>query len=452
MRLNFIPTPRSIVVLTALAVVSMLALGAGAPLPWVRNIAGGLLLAMLLWAGWDLRYSSAAWQRATPRLDRPLPFALALGVSRSIKLSLINDSAVGWRLEVFDGVDTKIGFEGLPQAVKLPAHKQLDLHYTITPQQRGRVEFGATQLRVRTQGGWFDMLRTLGAPQALQVYPNFAAVARFAWLAGDRRLTEIGVKTFAQRGAGTDFKQLSDYKVGDPIRHIDWKASMRHNKPIIREFQDERDQCVMFLLDCGRRMRADEGPVNPNGSHFDQTLNALMLMAYVALKEGDEVGAMTFGTPPGEARHFAPRKGMATLNAMMARLHDIEPSATHSDYVQAAKDLLKAQHKRAMIVVLTNFRDEDSAELKPALQLLRGRHLVLLSSLRERVLREIGDQRLSSSRDAVEAASAHLFEQSRRDAFRRVTGHDALSVDVEPAQLAVALVNQYYSVKRAGLL
>jgi uncharacterized protein (DUF58 family) len=305
---------------------------------------------------------------------------------------------------------------------------------------------------VRTPWGWFEWQRQVGDTQSLNVYPNFAAVARYAWLAGDRRLAEMGIKTYPQRGAGTDFKQLAEYKMGDSIRHIDWKATLRHQRPIVREFQDERDQCVIFLLDCGRRMRADEGVASVDGSHFDQALNALMLLSYVALKEGDEVGALTFGNAPGQQRRFAPRKGGATLNALMARLYDIEPSATHSDYLMAAQDLLRAQHKRALVIVLTNFRDEDAAELTPALKLMRTRHLVLVASLRERVMRELSAQAMTQDQHAIEVAGAHLFSQARSDAFQRVVGRDALSVDVEPAQLAVSLVNRYHAVKRSGLL
>ncbi|HMC15513.1 MAG TPA: DUF58 domain-containing protein, partial [Albitalea sp.] len=294
--------------------------------------------------------------------------------------------------------------------------------------------------------------RRVGEAQSLRVYPNFAAVARYAWLAGDRRLADIGIKSYAQRGAGTDFKQLADYQVGDAVRHIDWKATLKHRRPIVRQFQDERDQCVIFLLDCGRRMRADEGADARAGSHFDEALNALMLLAYVALKEGDEVGAMTFGSDPAEQRQFAPRKGAAALNGLMGALYDIQPRATHSDYVVAARDLMRVQRKRALVVVLTNFRDEDAAELQPALALLRSRHLVLLASLRERVLRELAEQPATGGAQAVVVAGAHLFAQARRDAFQRLAGRDGLLVDVEPAQLAAELVNRYRAVKRAGLL
>jgi uncharacterized protein (DUF58 family) len=422
------------------------------PLEVVSLACAALALAGLLWAAGDAWLTLRAWHRHPLRTVRALPDALALGAPRVLKLTLVNDSALRWKVAVFDEVDPQLAFEGLPQRVTLPAHKKLELQYSVTPQRRGPVQLGATQLRLRSRGGSFELLRTVGEAQRLHVYPNFAAVARYAWLAGDRRLASIGIKTYPKRGMGTDFKQLAEYRPGDPIRHIDWKATLRHQRPIVREFQDERDQSVLFLLDCGRRMRADEGEASPDGSHFDQALNALMLLAYVALKDGDEVGAMTFGTAPGQHRHVAPRKGAATLNSLMARLCDVQPRAVHSDYLAAAQDLLRVQRKRSLVVVLTNFRDEDAAELAPALQLLRGRHLVILASLRERVVRELAEQPLDSAEQAVEVAGAHLFQQARSDALNRLVAREALLIDAEPARLPVELVNRYHAVKRAGLL
>ncbi len=188
------------------------------------------------------------------------------------------------------------------------------------------------------------------------------------------------------------------------------------------------------------------------GSHFDAALDALMLLAYVALKEGDEVGALTFGGSPGQQRRVAPRKGVQALNPLIAALYDIEPEATHPDYRVAATDLMKSLKKRSLVVILTNFREEDADELAPALKLLRTRHLVLLASLRERALREVAEQPLKVERDAIEIAGAHLFAQARDDAFRRLAARDAFLLDVEPEKVAVELVNRYRAVKRAGLL
>ncbi len=225
-------------------------------------------------------------------------------------------------------------------------------------------------------------------------------------------------------------------------------------KPVIREFQDERDQCVLLLIDSGRRMRADDRTGGIGTSHFDQVLNAVMLLSYVALKQGDAVGAMTFGTPIGAERVFSPRKGAQTLDALMGALYAVQPTPTHSDYVAAAQTLLARYPKRALVIVITNFRDEDSSELSQALRLLRSRHLVMLASLRERVVGELIAQPLTTTESAVDVAmaSAHLYEQSRRDAFVRLSARDALMVDAEPERLGVELVNRYHAVKRAGLI
>ncbi|MET0657633.1 MAG: DUF58 domain-containing protein, partial [Steroidobacteraceae bacterium] len=85
-----------------------------------------------------------------------------------------------------------------------------------------------------------------------------------------------------------------------------------------------------------------------------------------------------------------------------------------------------------------------------ALKLLRSRHLVLTASLRETVVRELIDQSLATSEAAIEVAGAHLYEQSRRDAFNRIAARNALMVDAEPKRLGVELVNRYQAVKRAG--
>ena len=449
---HLIPSRASVRVLAGMALASAVVLLAGAPLAPVATVAMAVMGAGLVLAALDLALSWRAWQSQPLQIVRRLPKAFALGAPTVLSLTLVNEGRRAWLVTVFDEVDPQLDFHGLPQTLTVPPGARAELRYTATPRQRGLAQMGATQLRWRSQWGCFEVGQRLGQPSTLRVYPNFAAVAGYDWLAGDRRLAQIGIKTYAQRGQGTDFRQLTEYRRGHEVRNIDWKATLHQRKPIVREFQDDRDQRVFFLLDCGRRMRAEEGEGAHGDSHFDQALNALMLLSHVALADGDEVGAMTFGNPPGEQRYFAPRKSGATLNALMNRLHDLQPSASHSDYLLAAQQAMRQQPKRALVILLTNFRDEDSSELMPAVRLLRRRHLVLVASLRERVLREMSEQPLRQAIDATQVAAAHLFEQSRHDAFAQTLGRDALSLDVEPRHLAVALVNRYHAVKRAKLL
>jgi uncharacterized protein (DUF58 family) len=161
---------------------------------------------------------------------------------------------------------------------------------------------------------------------------------------------------------------------------------------------------------------------------------------------------MTFGTPPGEARWVPPLKGAHTLNMLMSELYSVQPTPSHSDYLTAAQDLLRRHRKRSLVILITNFRDEDAHELGQALKLLRSRHLVLTASLRERIVRKLMEQGVSSQESAIEVASAHLYAQARRDAFSRLAARDSLMIDAEPQRLGVELVNRYHAVKKAGLI
>jgi uncharacterized protein (DUF58 family) len=452
MRVRVIPAPAALIAVLGGATALLAALVLGVPVTTVAWAAFAWMLFLAFAALTDYRLTREAWRQATPTLTRHLPASLAVGVKCDVELTVDGTGGDLWTIDLFDHSDPSLNTEGLPATLTVGGSKRVTYTYRATPTRRGEVSFAAADLRVRSRYGLCQLLEKLGQAEVRRVYPDFAQVARYAWLAGDRRLAEIGIKTYRRRGAGTDFQQLAEYRVGDPVRWIDWKATLRFGKPIVREFQDARDQCVMLLVDCGRRMRADDSQAGLGNSHFDQVLNAVMLLSYVALKQGDEVGAMTFGTPPAAARSFAPRKGLKALNALMGELYAVQPTPTHSDYIDAARNFLRRHSKHSLVIIITNFRDEDSAELGSALELLRSRHLVLLASLREKIVGELASQPLTTTETAVEVASAHMFEQSRRDAFNRLAAHDALMVDAEPQRLGIELVNCYQAAKGAGLI
>jgi len=452
MRLRVIPSRGALIALGVGAMGALAALLMGVSMPLAAKAAalGVGVFVILALADWHI--TRQAWRQSSVKMVRALPSAFAIGVRKPVRLLIEAEGPAAFHGLLYDHADSSLLTEGLPAPVMVAGGKRVDVTYMVTPSRRGEVRFERADVRVRSRLGLCELIERIGGDEMRRVYPDFAQVARYAWLAGDRRLQEIGIKTYQQRGEGTDFKQLSEYRYGDPVRHIDWKATMRLGKPIIREFQDERDQCVMMLVDCGRRMRADDRNEAFGTSHFDQVLNAVMLLSYVALKQGDAVGALTFGTPIGAGRSFPPRKGAHALNMLMGELFGVQPTPTHSDYVAAAQDLLRRQVKRSLVIVITNFRDEDSSELGHALRLLRSRHLVLLASLRERIVGELMYQPVTSGEAALDVASAHLYEQSRRDAFNRLAARDALMIDAEPQRLGVELVNRYNAVKRAGLI
>jgi uncharacterized protein (DUF58 family) len=449
---DFLPAPELPAALLGVAAGALLLRVAGLSDALVARLAAGALL--LLGAAWllDRRLSARAWEAGGARLQRRLPQALALGVRSEIRLMLACGGDHDWRLGVQDHADDHVITTGLPARFLLSAGQPLELVYGALPVRRGRMRFAPAELRIRSRLRLGELCRRLGDTDRRRVFPDFSQIARYGWLVGDRRLADIGIRNFVRRGEGTDFRQLAEYQPGDSVRHIDWKASARAGRPIVREFQDERDQSVVLLLDCGRRMRADDPDAVASGSHFDHVLNGVLLLAYVALRHGDAVGALPFATGTEAPRFVAPRKGSIALNGLMAALGDLQPTLCQPDYLDAARALLGRQRKRALVVIVTNSRDEDGAELRAALRLLRTRHLVMVASLRERVVAQILRQPLTDTASVVEVAGAHLYLQGRQAGLARLAMAGALLVDAEPRQLGIGLVNAYQAAKRAQLL
>lgn len=454
MPIRFVPGTNTLRALAIGFALSLLALTAGVPVGivgWTALAAFGAFLAVVLI---DRSLTLRAWRDFPVTSHRSLPAAFGLGLTTRIHLEVHSSNMESvWWMNVYDRADSTLITQGMPRDVRVPPNAAALFEYQVTPTKRGELIFDGADVRVRSLMGLLELIDRIGEREHRRCYPDFAQIARYAWLAGDRRLAQIGIKTYHQRGEGTDFKQLAEYRIGDPLRHIDWKATLRHEKPIVRQHQNERDQSVILLLDCGRRMRAEEGVSGSIGrSHFDQVLNASMLLTYVALKHGDAVGAMTFGTPAGQERWVAPRKGAHVLNALMSELYAVQPTPSHSDYLSAAQSLLRRHRRRSLVILVTNFRDEDATELGQALRLLRTRHLVLTASLRERIVEELINRDIDRFETAIEVSSAHAYEQARRDAFIEISMRDALMVDADPDKLGIELVNRYHAVKKAGMI
>ncbi|MEP7101594.1 MAG: DUF58 domain-containing protein, partial [Burkholderiales bacterium] len=215
MRLNILPSRASVWALAALALACAIALVARVPLAAMVTGVSVLAALMLAVAIVDVAWSFVAWKRAPLQWQRRLPAAFAIGVPRTLTGALVNEGTRAWHVALFDHVDASLDFDGLPQRLRVPAKAKLEIEYQVTPRRRGPVRFAPADLRVRTILGSCELLLSAGVSESLRVYPNFAAVARYAWLASDNRLAEIGIKAAPQRGAGTDFKQLAEYKAGD---------------------------------------------------------------------------------------------------------------------------------------------------------------------------------------------------------------------------------------------
>ncbi|MGI9302850.1 MAG: DUF58 domain-containing protein [Gammaproteobacteria bacterium] len=434
-----IPAQRSFVLLLMLLIIAFGATlwTALTPLWWAAaGIAAVALLA-------DAAMTLGLPQRIEAR--RELPGSVSLGAWSDVGIALHNAGSRRVEVNIFDHHPENAEARGLPQQHSAPGGATVTLTYQIRPSQRGELNFGVTQVRILSPLGLWHRNRLLKNVSSTKVYPDFSVVTKYLLLATDHRLSQLGIRKRRRRGEGQDFHQLREYREGDALRQIDWKATARTRKLISREYQDERDQEIILLIDCGKRMLAQDDEL----THFDHSLNAILLLAYVALRQGDAVGLGTFS---GETRWFSPSKGLGTINRLLNAAYDLYPSTLAPDYASAALEVLARQRKRALVVVLTNLREEDSDDLIPALQTLKQRHLVLLASMREQAVQDVTDQEVAEFDDALRLAATYDYMTQRQRALEKIQANGILCTDVLPQELSVSLVNRYLEIKRGGIL
>ncbi|MFT3763868.1 MAG: DUF58 domain-containing protein [Pseudoxanthomonas sp.] len=432
-----IPAAPLLVLLVLWSLCGLAVLFLGAPLPaWWAGGAGLALLAAF--DAWRLR------RRETPRVVRDIPDVLPVGVEREVVLR-IETLAHAQRLDVFDLHPGGWHSEGLPRRLKLPPLTTASFAYQLRPAERGDARFDGVQLRLSSPLRLWKQSRIAGAPQRVRVFPNFAPLTRFALFSAEQASRLVGAHIKRRRGEGTDFHQMREYRTGDSLRQLDWKATARMRKLISREYQDEKNQQVVLLLDTGRRMLAREGEL----SHFDHALNAALVVSYLALRQGDAVGLLASG---GDARWVAPHRGMGAIDTLLRAGYDLQAQPVATDYLAAATELSLRQRRRALVMLATNVRDEDIEDLLAAVRLLRRRHLVCVASLREVAIDDALGQPVHDLPDAIRAGAVARYLEQRTAAHDALRSHRVMVLDTTCEELPAALVERYLAVKRDGLL
>lgn len=380
-----------------------------------------------------------------PSVTRKIPGRFALNTDSEVELVIANPNRVSVRLSVYDGIPSEGRSHELPWQGDIPPRRELRVIYPVRLLRRGQLTFTPAHLLLSSPLGLWHRRAKSGAEEEAKVYPNFEPVLRLMLLAVQHRESQMGIIKKNLAGVSREFHQLRDYQVGDNLSQIDWKATSKRLSLVSREYEDQRDQTIILMLDCGRRMRSMDGDL----PQFDHCLNSMLLLAYVALRQGDKIGVLGFGE---SASWFPPVKGQHSMNAVLNHLYDFETQTVPSDYSEAVEICLQRQKRRALVILLTNLRSEDSRELEPALRSLRSRHLVMLASLRESEVDRRAEVDIRSLDQALSYSSAHMYAEAREQVLGRLRNFGILTLDETAQALPVALSNAYLEIKQQGTI
>jgi len=340
-------------------------------------------------------------------------------------------------------------FIAIPEQFELDLHprSRASVHYEMEPTERGSFDLNQVHIQIESRFRFWRKIVKIPCEITISVYPDMKQLAEYALLARTNRLSLVGVRRTRKVGQDHDFERLRDYTRDDNYKHIDWRSTARRRKLTVREFQTSQSQRIIFMVDCGRMMTNEADGI----SLLDHAFNAMLMLSYVALRQGDSVGAILFSD---RIHKFVPaRSGSSQMNHLLHASYDQFPELVESRYDDAFMHLRSHCRKRSLVVLITNVIDEvNSTQIEQYLTTLVGRHLPLGILLRDHRLFEAADIDRPNQEQLYRAAAAAEILTWRHHVLTEMSHKGILAMDLFPEDLTANLVNQYLEIKARHLL
>ena len=309
------------------------------------------------------------------------------------------------------------------------------LAYTAT--RRGTAKLSRIWARASGPLGLAYRQRSITTDDSIRVLPDLRPV-REQGMRQFLRSRQFGTRIRPESGDGTEFQSLTDFQPGMERRAIDWKATARHLSLLAREYRTERDNSVVFAVDCGRTMSEPVAGM----PRIDRAVSAALLASFVALKSGDTVRLFGFaGRPTADSGSITGARGFATLHRTAAEL---DYGAQESNFTLSLVSLDQRLQRRSLIILFSEFTDPTSAELMlTAAARMRKRHRLLFVLFRDIELEAFLEARPETADDVTRANVAHALLRERRIVIERLKRLGIDVLEAEPDDLALALAERY---------
>jgi uncharacterized protein (DUF58 family) len=409
-------------------------------------VAAGIDLGLIGLASVDLLWVYLNANRGIS-VTRSIARTCSLGVPLDSELTLENRCSMTLRGFVRDDLPDHFECSPTEHRLRLPPLGRMTVRRKLIPGRRGAFELQNVYLQFFSPLRLWNRQLCIPVRNQLNVYPDMKQLSDYALLARTNRLSLIGVRKTRRIGQDSEFERLRDYSRDDNYRHIDWRSTARRRKLTVRQFQNDQSQRVIFLLDCGRMMTNERDGY----TLLDHAMNSMLMMAYVALTQGDAVGMLCFSDTIHS--YIPPRGGSSQMNRLIQAGFDQFPRLVESRYDQAFLYLSTHCKRRSLVVLATNVIDEVNAgAVVDYLGNINGQHLPLGVLLRDREMFDAADSPDEDPFQMYRAAAAADILLWRDQVVKDLTHRGVLIVDAFPDELTAPLVNQYLEVKAKHLL
>lgn len=307
------------------------------------------------------------------------------------------------------------------------------------PTTRGSFVLGNVYAFIRVLGLLERRVRVVKKGNRVRVYPAFSKLREKDKQIRSRQIVSLGSHKRQMPSNQTEFQDIREYVVGDDIRTVNWKATARTGKVMVNNYEDERSQHIISIIDCGRIMHRTFNGLTLQ----DYAVNASLQLSYSALNvEGDCVGLSTYG--PAGLRFLPAKSGERQLNSILQQLYALETEYGEGDMEGLCLMLDRKVQRRSLVVLYTDFATLESMERQlPFLQRISRRHTLVVVSFIDRDLENVSESDFS-----VQGSIASDLMLQKRLICDRLQRQGIHSVLTYPDSLTYSVVNKYLELRR----
>lgn len=360
-----------------------------------------------------------------------------------ISFEIYNKSPFELRIEIKDEIPD-FHFEKEYDLVKaiIPSCVKKKIEYPIMPTKRGAFTFGKLHIRYTGRLKLCSKYFKAKTTREYKVYPNMENFKKYRLSICNNRMFKKSQQYLKMLGDGTSFESLREYVYGDEYKKINWKATARANKPIINQYQPEKNQHVYMFIDTGRAMS-----YTINGFRkLDLVVNTALVLSDIINQNGDQSAVLLFNTEVNNI--VLPGKGVEHRKKIMETLYHIDYNNNTSNYGEAFRVYKRRERHRSIIFLFTDFATEEEAVIfLKEMPLITRNNIVIVILLKNESIERIKEAKIKDNQNIYNKGVAIEILHEREKIIKLLNHKGIYCIECPAEKLEYTAINKYIEVK-----
>ncbi len=393
---------------------------------------------------WDLVFLYAGKGRVV--LARQYPERLSNGDENELGIEVVSYYPQRVHVRLLEEFPIQLQIRDQEYEATVMARERKLWRFFIRPVQRGVYSFKRCHALV-SKVGLFARKFTLDESLEIACYPSFIQLRKYQLLATTDRLVELGIKRIRKIGASTEFDHIREYVRGDDYRHLNWRATAKHKKLLVNQYQEEKSQPIYCLIDTGRVMRM---PFN-GLTLLDYAINSSLVLANAAILKQDRAGMLSFSKTIDN--YVVAEKRNNQMQRISDVLYKVQTDFQETEFGHLYSYCNKHINKRSLLLLYTNFETLDAlARQMPYLRMLAKSHVLVVVVFKNTELISMSKHAAEKVIDVYNQIIAEKFVYEKHLIVQELQRQGIQTIYTTPDNLTIQAINKYLEIKARGLL